>query len=161
MSFTPEEAYNIAIQYLKGENIKIIYSKESKKIANGESYYSPVNNEIKIPSSEVALNSKEIYHLSTVFHECVHSTMKALKREIEQSEEGYAFEELVAEMGATMLMKKVEFNTERVSIVLASKQVCYLSCWKSKITSEEKNLRKAQTLAKEAVEYILNRGGKL
>lgn len=49
MSFTPEEAYNIAIQYLKGEIIKKIYSKESNKIANGESYYSPMNNEIKIP----------------------------------------------------------------------------------------------------------------
>lgn len=161
MSFTPEEAYNIAIRYLKGENIKIIYSKESKKIANGESYYSPLENEIKIPSSEVALNSKEVYFLSTVFHECIHSTMKALKRECGTNEEDYAFEELVAEIGATMLMNKVSFNNERVNIVLASKQVCYLSCWKSKISSEDKNLRKAQNLAKEAVEYILNKGGKL
>ena len=154
------DCYDMLINYLRKSNFEIIFSEESEKIANGESFFCPSEKKVKIPSKNVVCKSGEMYFLSTAIHECVHSTMIFLNREPENSSEGYAYEEMVAEIGATVMLKQIVFPTN-VEKILALKNATYVSCFNKNVAELEQipKLRKALNEAKKAVEYILKVGG--
>lgn len=154
------DCYDTLINYLKKSKFEIVFSEESEKIANGESYFCPSEKKVKIPSKNVVAKSGELYYLSTAIHECVHSTMIFLNREPEKTTEGYAYEEMVAEIGATLLLKQISFPIQ-VEKILALKNATYISCFNNNVKETEKvsKLRNALIDAKKAIDYILQVGG--
>lgn len=117
-----------------------------------------------IPSTdEIYVYPKEYYkkaedYFATLFHEVVHSTghEKRLKREgiakINTNDiPKYSFEELVAEMGASMLCGHFGILD---TIVDTSAE--YISSWKRNLKEMPNAFVQASKKADEAVEYILN-----
>lgn len=148
-----EMVNHILMPYFKRNNIQVKRSKNKDKLANGSSYFSPSENEVMIRENE-CLFEKDLYFLSEAFHEAVHSTGPIVNRPFGTNDEEYAFEELVAETGATLLLlEKLDMdNFEKY--LLHSKQVAYLSCYKDRCKSLF-NYDKIMQFAKQAVKCIL------
>jgi antirestriction protein ArdC len=117
-------------------------------------FYIPNKDQISIPEKD---NFKSIeYFYKTLFHESIHATghKGRLNRNIENNfgNDPYAKEELVAEMGASMLIrvagienKEADKNTE-----------AYIQNWISKLKDDPKLIIKAGGKAQAAVDYILD-----
>ena len=119
----------------------------------GRAYYSPLSDRIQMPDKESFKGEAEYY--STLFHEMIHSTghTSRLAREFGGSfgNERYAFEELVAEMGAAMLCATAGIEST------VENSVSYLVNWMSKLQSNPDWLVKAAGKAQKAVDLILGR----
>jgi antirestriction protein ArdC len=123
-------------------------------------YYSPSIDKINMPKIEAF--SSEAFYYSTFFHEMIHSTghEKRLNRDFKAStkkgDKDYAFEELVAELGAVMLCGEagILFSTKENSAK-------YLKGWNSVLITELENdnrfFLKASAQAQKAVNHILGR----
>lgn len=154
---TKEKLNNILNKYLQVENIQQTHTK-IKTIAKGTSYYSPSEDLVCVPDDSLIFdtNDIELYHLSTKCHECIHSTMKTLERALERDEE-----ELVAEMGAFMLIQKIQEDlSSKELLVLQLKQFTYLSCWANDKKKEEFNqvFTRVRINSAKAVDLILKEG---
>jgi antirestriction protein ArdC len=124
--------------------------------------YSPDTDRIIIPPRENFVGAwdespTECYY-STLLHELVHWTgyKSRVKRSVFRSpysEEKYAREELVAELGSVMLMKyfgMLEFGIEI--------HADYFQAWLSRAGDRTSAMRYANRQAKRAVRFILERG---
>lgn len=121
-------------------------------------YYRPATDELNMPTIEAF--SSEAFYYSTFFHEAVHSTgaEKRLHRDFSGKKGGkeYAFEELIAELGAVFLSSEagILFHTKENSAK-------YLKSWNSKLVNELENdnrfFLKASASAQKAVNHILGR----
>ncbi|MXN90142.1 DUF1738 domain-containing protein [Flavobacterium sp. Sd200] len=119
--------------------------------------YAPTKDVLNMPKIE-AFNFEAAYY-STFFHEMVHSTghKKRLDRDFENktSKKDYAFEELVAELGAVFLCSEagILFQTRENSAK-------YLSGWNSRLTKELKEdnrfFLKAAAQSQKAADHILD-----
>jgi antirestriction protein ArdC len=127
----------------------------------GRAYYSPMDDHIKLPAIEYFKQDQQYY--STLFHEMIHSTghEKRLNRftvnkEDAEGKDDYAFEELIAEMGASYL------NAEAGTLYFTMKNAAtYLKSWQTKLEdlmeSDNKFFLKASGKAAQAAEFILDR----
>lgn len=120
-------------------------------------YYRYSADHIQMPD-EVAFPSGYSY-MPTLLHESVHATghAKRLCRKMGSffGSDDYAFEELVAEMGASLLCR--HFNilpTDALEDGLEN-QLAYLATWCQKIESNPKLLISAGSKAQRAMDYIL------
>jgi antirestriction protein ArdC len=119
-------------------------------------FYRPAEDRIHLPK-ESAFESPEAY-AETLFHELVHSTghKSRLDRFEAGSErfgcEGYAKEELVAEMGATLLASilRVEIDEDQPA--------AYIAGWLQKLKDDRSLLISAAQQAQRAVDLILPDG---
>jgi len=107
--------------------------------------------EIHIPLKS-DFNSQDEYY-STVFHELIHwtGTKERLDRSLNDgfsNKESYAFEELIAEMGASFLSAHVE-------IKYTNQHASYIQSWLRILNGDKKAIFKAARLAQNAVDYIL------
>lgn len=126
------------------------------KFGGDRAYYSLAFDTITLPNKET-FNSNEEYY-STLFHEMVHFTgsEKRLKRfntgdgHIFGSET-YSREELVAEIGASMLMAHCRLSSDNVF----NNSVAYISSWKKRLTDDPTLIVTAASRASKAVDYIL------
>lgn len=116
--------------------------------------YSPTRDEITIPEPKRFKSTEEYY--ATLFHEGCHSTghKKRLDRDMGGGfgSDKYAFEELVAEIGAQMLCQRC--GIERTLDSGAS----YCKGWARKLRGEKnvgKAILRAASLAQRAADYIL------
>lgn len=132
-------------------------------IGSQPAYY-PQTDKIKMPKI-TAFNKEESYY-SIFFHEITHSTghSKRLNRGNDtrkrdgskEDKKAYAFEELVAELGAVFLCSEagILFSTIKDSAI-------YLKGWNSRLISELENdnrfFLKASAQAQKAVNHILDR----
>lgn len=142
-----EKAQSVFDAYIKREEICLEQAER-----DGASY-SPLLDKIKLPLMEQFKDIGEYY--STAFHEAVHSTgaTKRLNRNLAAptSQTEYSKEELVAEMGATMLMGRCGIMTARTE----KNSVAYLRSWLEALKNNPTMLVSASAKAEAAAKFIL------
>ncbi|KLT67936.1 zincin-like metallopeptidase domain-containing protein [Flavobacterium sp. ABG] len=124
-------------------------------------YYRPSTDELNMPTIEAF--TSEAFYYSTFFHEAVHSTgaEKRLNRDMTGTRKGggtgnYAFEELIAELGAVFLCSEsgILFHTKENSAK-------YLQSWNrhliDELTDDNRFFLKASAQAQKASNHILGR----
>jgi antirestriction protein ArdC len=139
-----EPKNNILEKYCNAEGIKV---KRANTVA---SFYAPKTDEI------VLAPVKEDFFDMNFAHECVHSTghPKRLKRydiNFTEKADERSFEELVAEIGASMLctiMGKPAHYDNAAS---------YVSSWAKFLKDKRISIIKASSVAQKAVDYILSK----
>jgi antirestriction protein ArdC len=145
------ERLAIADSYFAATGAKIYHSE------SGKAFYSPQSDAITIPSRELFSATKtstatETYY-STLAHECIHWTgnSKRLDR-IKHSSFGddlYAFEELIAEIGAAMLSVKLGISNEP-----RADHAEYLNSWIANLQDDPDAMFKAAKKAYQAIQLI-------
>lgn len=124
---------------------------------DNRAYYTPVLDTVNMPL--ITAFNKEAAYYSTFFHEIVHSTghSKRLDRNMSGSKgnSDYAFEELIAELGAVYLSAEsgILFHTRENSAK-------YLRGWNSRLVGELENdnrfFMRAAAQAQKAADWILD-----
>lgn len=118
--------------------------------------YVPTEDRVCMPKINDFINSEEYY--STFFHEMVHSTGHSdrLKREevigkISFGSSNYSKEELIAEIGASMLSAEARIDT-----VTIDNSVSYIDNWLRVLRNDKTLVVKAAQKAQKAADYILD-----
>lgn len=123
-------------------------------------FFRPATGQVNIPPLRCFIDkegqSATAAYYIVVFHELVHWTKRHIERPSGFDGSQYAREELVAELGAVMLMK--HFNIE---IGNTARHALYFQTWLSRIKSSlctnSAALKFASKEAQRAVQYILER----
>lgn len=115
-------------------------------------FYSPSLDRIEVLPVEHFINEEHYY--STLYHEMIHST--GLKNRLNRGTLGkkgnkYSFEELVAEIGASMLSSISRINPPTIE----KNTIAYLQFWIGELKNDKNLLFKAAAAAQKAVDYIL------
>ncbi|MFT5821218.1 MAG: antirestriction protein ArdC [Crocinitomix sp.] len=135
--------------------------KITPKENGNEAYYKPSTDSITVPAIANFENSERYY--GVLFHELVHSTgsEKRIGRPLtgKFGSPSYAFEELIAELGATFL------NAESGTLYYTfENSASYLKGWIQSLTAEMKKDNKfffrASSKAQAAADFILDRNAK-
>lgn len=142
-----ENAMNNALfDYFHRDGIEVRFTKSA------EAFYMPSSHSISVPETRYFEHYNRM--LSTLAHEAIHSTAKALKRkqgDLKGSKE-YAFEELVAEFGASLLLAHFGVANE----VSEENNVAYINSWLQALKeTPARQLVSAMQLAQRAADYIL------
>src|ERR1700680_2767741 len=121
---------------------------------DGRAWYRPSTDTVGIPSRS-AFNSAEEYY-STLFHELTHSTghTSRIGREgIEQlntfGSDSYSKEELVAEIGASMLC-----GVTGIVPATLSNSAAYLNSWIDRLRGDSQLIVSAASQAQKAADYV-------
>lgn len=120
--------------------------------ASSRAYYSPASDEITCPLLE-QFDTEQGY-AETILHECVHSTGHSSRlNRFENDKIGcrgeYAKEELVAEIGATMLMQQAGIQVDMPQMA------SYVGGWLKALQDDHTLIIKAAQTAQKAVDHIL------
>lgn len=114
-------------------------------------FYHPASDSITLPPKKSFVNAA--HYVATVFHELVHWTgnKARLARDLSGLFGGksYAFEELVAELGAAFLCAAHGIDGEL-------RHAEYLGHWIKGLKDDEQAIFKAAALAQKAVDYVLS-----
>lgn len=147
-----EYAESIISEYVSRETIKF-----TNVINSNSAFYRPFTDEVVVPNKASFENESEYY--STTFHELTHSTgaKSRLNRDGIVKNDGfgnnlYSKEELVAEMGAAMLLHITNLDIPTT----LTNNAAYIKGWLKQIKEEPKILVFAASQAEKAVKYILN-----
>lgn len=126
-------------------------------IGSDHAWYSPIADQVGIPARENFLGSEEYY--STLFHELIHSTGHRSRLHREQFDspvrfgsESYSKEELVAELGASMLC-----GVAGISPAVLDNSASYLKSWISKLRGDSRLIVSAASAAQKASDFILGK----
>ena len=146
-----ERAEQVINSYVERENLKF-----NNQSISGDAYYSPMRDEVVVPKLSQYQIAEEYY--STTFHELTHSTMTAdrLNRKAEQQtqahfgNEDYSREELVAEMGAAMLVNVCGMDCDKAF----KNSVAYIQGWLKQLKNDPKMIVWASSRAEKAARYI-------
>lgn len=138
------KAQKIVDDYLKRPGAPIL-SADERRIP----CYIPSTHTVYIPKKERFENIDEYY--CALFHEFVHSTKKALKRDSghRKGDDRYSKEELVAEMGSSILCEKSRISPDIDNIA------SYCSGWLSVLNDNPDWVLWAATRAEAAAHYII------
>ena len=144
-----EAAENIVKTYFEREACTLNVYQSSK------AFYSPSTDSVTVPQMSQYEVREEYY--STLFHEMTHSTghETRLNRIVKVAAFGskdYSKEELVAEMGAAMLVSTAGIECEKAF----RNSVGYLQGWLKALSNDNKLIVVAAGKAEAAVKYILN-----
>jgi len=145
-----EEAKELIKNYFrKNESLKF-------KNVSGIPHYTPSIDEVCMPNISEFISSEDYY--ATFFHELVHSTgsKKRLNRDgvtgkIAFGSENYSKEELVAEIGASMLSAEINIDT-----AVIDNNVSYINNWLKALREDKTLIVKAAQKAQKASDYILD-----
>lgn len=113
--------------------------------------YNPDSDIIRMPSKGYFKNSEHYY--STLLHELIHSTghKSRLGRGLQVIDrEKYAFEELIAEIGAAILC-----NTLGVSKITQRNHFIYIKSWIKALQDDKRAIQRAAGQAQKAVDYLM------
>lgn len=149
---TDEEAEKIIDKYSHEVPINKVFGGNS-------SFYDSLTDEITVPDPKQFTETSEFY--STVFHEMVHSTgnKKRLSRFTENADKfifgsnSYSKEELIAEIGASMLMAQLGLSNKNIN----KNSVAYLESWLNAIGNDVTLITFAAQQAQKAVDFINNK----
>lgn len=153
--FTPiQAAENILEKFKQNVNVPIEY-------VGQRACYIPSRHVINLPNKTHFESEEEFY--CTLFHEAIHSTGKALGRPLNGNHysKEYAFEELVAQIGASFLSEKCRLNPS-----VMNNSASYIQGWInnagwSKIIAEDNSIFiRASGKAQKAVQFILGEENK-
>lgn len=143
---TPIEAAEAIVRGYKGAPLIISKNQFS-------AFYRPSQDVVNMPEMKNIKGANEYY--STLFHELVHSTGHKTRLNREGvakfdsfGSEKYAFEELIAELGAAFLSAKV-------GIELIDNNAAYIGGWSERLKKDNTLIFKAAAAAQKAVEHII------
>ena len=143
----PDETEN------KLEKVEIFVNKHKMNVKNGfdGSCFIPSQDEIHMPKI-VDFKSTEDYY-ATLLHEMTHwtghkSRLDRLTKFNRFGDEAYAFEELVAELGAAMMCNHLHIEGKL-------QHTEYIASWLKVLENDEKAILKASAQAQKAFDYIL------
>ena len=115
-------------------------------------FYHPRLDFIQLPPFSAFVSAEA--HATTLGHECIHWTMhsKRLDRDLggaKWGDEGYAREELVAELGAAFLCADLELTPE-----VQEDHASYLATWLQVLKNDTRAIFQAAAHAQRAVDYL-------
>lgn len=87
----------------------------------------------------------------TLFHELAHSTSH--QKRMNRNLKSYSYEELVAEISATMLASECKIDTTN----LFNQNAAYIASWLKSFRDDKKMIIKSAQIAQKVVDYILKR----
>jgi antirestriction protein ArdC len=136
---------------------KFIYNTSANIYHEGDkAYYRPSNDQIVLPVQEDFKNTEEASaeqnYYGTLFHELTHwtgNTNRLDRLKQKTSREDYAFEELIAELGATFL--NVHFGIESTPRADHAK---YLKAWLQALENDNGLIFRASAKAGQAFDYL-------
>jgi len=143
------EAEAVLADYSARAHVPIIHEKGDR------AYFSPARDEIHLPLRDQFVRAAEYY--STAFHESVHSTghekrLNRLSKNTHFGNEDYSKEELVAEVGAAILMNEVGIETKGSFRNSAG----YIQNWLTALRNDSRMIVSAAGKAEKAVKLIMN-----
>ena len=147
--FDPEEtAQKLFDDYIEREGITLTHEE-------GSSYYRPSADTINLPEMNRFFNRAEYY--STAFHESIHSTgsekrLNRLAKTAFFGSEEYSKEELVAELGAAMLVSHAGIETKDSF----KNSTAYIQNWLTALRNDKHMVVSAAGKAEKAVKFFLN-----
>ncbi len=117
-----------------------------------KAYYTVTGDYIRIPTFEAFRDAES--HAATVAHELTHWTRhpSRLNREFGRKrfgDEGYAMEELVAELASAFLCADLQITPE-----VRDDHASYLDCWLQVLQSDKRAIFTAASHASRAVDYL-------
>ncbi len=129
-----------------------------------EAYYRPSTDTITLPL-RMQFTSMDAF-ARTLLHEMCHSTAREVGREVERSEEGYAREELVAELGSAFAAADAGLDMEAyanadMGRTFLENHGAYLQGWLTAIRDDPSALAKAATQASKAADFVTDRRERL
>lgn len=144
-------AEEIINRYVAEEEIELQNDEPSN-----EAYYDPQSDVVRVPMINQYENVEEYY--STLFHELTHSTgvparldrKEGFSKKARFGSKEYGREELVAEMGAAMLVNVCGIETDKSFRNSAG----YIQNWLQTIKGDSKLVVSAASRAEKAVNYI-------
>ena len=158
----PEEYYKS--QIIENENLKehhllpkleefIQNTKADIRYGGIKAYYKPSTDHIQIPEIKLFKNSNSYY--STICHELTHWSggKERLNRNLggkRFGDQGYAMEELVAELGAAFLSSSLGINSDA-----REDHAPYIASWLKVLKSDKRAIFNAASLAQTASNYLL------
>ena len=142
-----DEVDALVEKFAEATNLRLELDKQAD---NG--FYSPTHHKVSVAGLRYYKTPDEYY--STLFHELVHSTMKAMGRDKSGffGDEKYSEEEVVAECGAMLLC--MEFGIEKKA---RDNSLSYVKHWGGKIAENKDWLFRGMSQAEKAVEFILEK----
>jgi len=126
-------------------------------------FYDPNSDTINVPPFENFIDPVSFY--GTVLHEVIHWTAhpSRLKRDLTGRMKGtpeqrkkYAFEELIAEIGASFAMGFLGVEQE-----IREDHIQYLDFWRQSLKEDPSSIRRAIEGGQQAVDYIMNKSATL
>ncbi len=119
-------------------------------------FFSPSKNVIRVPDKS---NFKTVAsYAHTLAHETIHSTGKALGRDMSGAFGGksYSAEELVADIGADFITNRLHIIEDSVDDEELANSIAYIDSWLSELRSTDTkiNICKAAADAQKAADYI-------
>jgi antirestriction protein ArdC len=148
---------------VKDSEIDSFISKLNADIRFGgdSAFYSPLEDYIQIPELKTFTSTDTYYE--TIFHELIHWTKhkqrldrgndRDLGSTLVARGDEYSYEELVAEIGAVILLGKFGRKVDEEN------SASYIAGWASFIKGNKNALFGASTKAEDAVSYLLKKGG--
>ena len=137
--------------YVESEGIKVEIELSNR------AYYSPALDTIHLPDIRQYRHPEEYY--STALHEAVHSTGHETRlnrtgiKDVRFGSDAYSKEELIAELGAAMLLHTIGISSDGTM----TNSAAYLQGWGKAVSADKRMFVLAASQAEKAVEYILNR----
>lgn len=130
---------------VKALNVELVHNEQ-------RAYYQPSTDRINMPTHGSFKDSKGYY--STLLHELVHWTghKTRLDRLDLKNKHGYAFEELVAELGSMKLSHHFKINLNPMT---DDQHLAYLKSWSKGMKDSEKYLLTASKQAEKAVDWLI------
>ena len=144
-------AEEVVQSYITREGIKF-----ENQMASNKAYYSISDDKIVVPM--LSQYSKVEDYYSTLFHEMVHSTgaesrlNRLIKKSVAFGGEDYSKEELVAEIGSSMLSNMFGLSLKSTM----DNNVAYIKSWLKALKNDNKMIVFASSQAEKAVKFILN-----
>ena len=144
-----EEAEKVSADYISRSGVKLIVTKSDR------AFYRPSTDTIHVPALEQYADVSEYY--STLFHEETHSTghknrLGRLDEKIAAfGDEDYSKEELVAELGACMILNRIGIESANSFRNSAG----YLQGWLSALKNDKRLIVSAASKAEKAVKLIM------
>lgn len=139
-----EEVAKAAQKFMRDRGCKFAHN-------GGRAYYNPSKDHVRMPYPHTFKNGEG--YAATAYHETVHWTghESRCKRDMKGTfgTESYAFEELVAELGAAMVCQAQGVSSEM------EQHASYIQSWIKKLESDESYIFKAAKLSEAAVNYLL------
>lgn len=127
-------------------------SQVSMGVGGDRACYSPSRDHVQMPPRDSFQSAGHYY--STLFHELVHSTghLNRLNRDLKgMGTDEYSFEELVAELGACMLMALAGIEADETF----ENSAAYVTGWLRRLNDDRTLIVKAASAAQKAVDLIV------
>jgi antirestriction protein ArdC len=142
---TPVERIGCCEEFFASPKAQIVY-------AGGRAFYAPGPDRIQMPPIDTFRDAESFY--ATLAHEMTHWTKheSRLQRDFGRKhfgDEGYAREELVAELGSAFLCADLELTPE-----VRDDHASYIASWLEVLKSDKRCVVQAASYAQRAVDYL-------